>query len=153
MPSQPDVMQNIADSFILSANDQGLEINPEKCKTITFCSRRASSMVPPVISLSSKPLTPVESIKILGVHFTADLKWSLHLDFVYKKCARASYLIKLLHQRGVSGRLLHSICNSLVFSHLTYSVADLTAGKSGICRWAPGPKVKIIYSSIVFMFS
>jgi hypothetical protein len=120
MPSQPDMMQNIADSFILTANDQGLEINPDKCQTITFCSRRSSSLVPPVISLGSKLLSPVESMKILGVHFTADLKWSLHLDFVYKKCARASYLIKLLHQRGLSGRFLHSICNSLVFSHLTY---------------------------------
>jgi hypothetical protein len=65
-------------------------------------------------------LQPVDSIKILGVYFTHDLKWNCHLDYVYKKSNKASYLVKLLHRRGVTGHLLYSICNALIFSHLSY---------------------------------
>jgi hypothetical protein len=118
-PNQPDFLQDDADLFISSTKEQGLEINPGKCQIISFRAR-SSIVIPPVVSLNSVPVTQVSSIKILGVWFTSDLKWTLHLDYTYKKCARASFFIKMLYNRGVRGHLLRTICDSLVFSHLTY---------------------------------
>jgi hypothetical protein len=121
MPLEHDTLQDEADLFVKSALTQGLEINPSKCQIIHFLSTHfPSPTAPPLILLHGNPLSPVKSIKILGVSFTSDLKWNTHLLYVYKKCARAAYFIKLLHTRGVKGSLLRSACSALVFSHLTY---------------------------------
>jgi hypothetical protein len=121
MPLEQDTLQVEADFLVVSAQAQGLEINPSKCQIIHFLSSHSRDpLVPPVIFLHGDPLSPETSIKILGVWFTSDLKWSKHLHYVYKKCARAAYFIKLLQIRGLKGSLLRSACNALVFSHLTY---------------------------------
>ena len=109
-----------ADRFLDLTTVQGLVINPEKCQVIEFPAKEFEHMPVPRILLQSSPLYPSSNIKVLGVWFSSDLKWNIHLDFVFKKSARASYLIKLLHNRGVKGAFLKSLCESLVFSHLTY---------------------------------
>jgi hypothetical protein len=118
--NQPDLLQGDADLFIHSALEQGLEINAEKCQIISFHRKRSPSVTLPDVLLQSTPVPQVYSIKILGIWFSSDLKWTLHLDHVYKKCSRASYIIKLLHNYGVSGQVLRTVCDALVFSHLTY---------------------------------
>jgi len=117
---QVDTLQQDVDGFLESTTNQGLDINPSKCQIIQFCPKRCPSSSPPSIVLQSHPLTPENSIKILGVWFTSNLKWTVHLDYAFQKCSKAAYFMKLLHKKGIRGVFLHKICNSLVFSHLTY---------------------------------
>lgn len=42
------------------------------------------------------------------------------MNYVLKKCLRASYLIKLLYLNGIYGQPLWNIAEGLVFSHIAY---------------------------------
>jgi hypothetical protein len=119
-PNEVDNLQEKADQFISQAEGQKLEVNSNKCQIIHFPRKPSLSIAPPPLVLKSTSLLPLNSVKILGVWFTSDLKWTTHLQYVYKKCARASYLIKLLHSHGVRGGLLWNASEALVFSHLVY---------------------------------
>ena len=132
-PGDVDTFQCILDLFIQSTNMQGLDINPSKCQCICFPGKRHLFVPPPNLSLSLSPLPAVSSIKILGVWFCSSLKWSIHLSYIYKKCAKASFFIKLLYLWGLRGTALWNVCMALVFSHLAYcwpvfcdaSIADM----------------------------
>jgi hypothetical protein len=128
LPLQIDTLQCDTDLFLNGTREQGLEINTGKCQIIIFTARTPPTK-PPDIFLRGVALAPVESVKILGVWFTCDLKWSMHLNYVYKKCARASYLIKLLCNRGVKGTFLRTISNSLVFSPVFCDVNNMDLKK------------------------
>jgi hypothetical protein len=120
MPYEQDTLQSDADNFIALAQAQGLEINSTKCQIIHFHLPRSPCPTPPPVLLQSIALLPETNLKILGVWFSSDLKWRTHLQYLYKKCARASYLVKMLYLRGIKGVMLRSICEALVYSHLMY---------------------------------
>jgi hypothetical protein len=120
LPGGQDTLQVVADDFIGSAAFQGLEINPEKCQLLDLHYSNAHPITPPTLHINSTQIHPEECIKILGVFFTSDLGWNTHLNQAFRKAARASYLIKLLHKCGVKDSFLWTIAQSLVFSHLSY---------------------------------
>jgi hypothetical protein len=85
-PNEVDSPQEKASKFIIDAKTQRLEMNAAKCQVIHFLRKPSLPITPPVLVLKSDPLTPVNSVKILGIWFTSDLKWTTHLQCLQEVC-------------------------------------------------------------------
>jgi hypothetical protein len=116
-----DTLQSDSDELITTAAKQGLDINPQKCQLLVLTGKRSLQTNIVSIKVANHSITAESSITILGIWLSSDLKWKTHLEYkVYKKCAKAAYLIKMLKNCGLKGSSLWHICEALVFSHLAY---------------------------------
>ncbi|XP_072014957.1 uncharacterized protein [Amphiura filiformis] len=71
-----------------------MKLNPEKCAymSISFLKRPLNH----VLKLCNTDLNQVDVTKILGVHISADLTWSTHIDQMLKKANGRLHMLKLL---------------------------------------------------------
>ena len=72
------------------ASSAGLRINYRKCKHLWIAKSTACS--PPIIP----NVELVQELKILGLHFTSDLKWSKHVKQINKSTSRRMYALRVL---------------------------------------------------------
>ena len=66
-------------------------------------------------------LTPVSSVKILGVHVSADLKWNVHISYIVSKASKRLYFLCLLKRAGVDQQSMLTVYTTCIRSLLGYS--------------------------------
>ena len=64
----------------------------------------------------------VTSYKSLGVFIDDDLKWTTHVDHIYKKACKRLYSLKLLRRAGVTSTGILKVYLSVIRSVLEYAV-------------------------------
>ena len=70
-----------------------LNIAKEKCFSLTLA-RNKSNYDPNVcFSIDSTPLSKTQHFRDLGIIISDDLKWTNHVDVIYKSAAEKSYQI------------------------------------------------------------
>ena len=74
----------------------------------------------PQLFLCDNTVRVATSVKLLGVIFSDDLKFTKHFSDVYMKCIRGMAAVKKLYFSGFKGEMLWKIYLALVFSHLSY---------------------------------
>ena len=72
------------------SDENGLVLNYLKCHYIFI------SFKPNCNSIQVENITEKNSVKILGVHFTNDLKWDLHFSHIVKKANQRFYALRIL---------------------------------------------------------
>ena len=119
-----------------------LEVNPKKCKVITFSARR--EVKHPVIMYGMDRLVSVTEIKYLGLTFTRKLLWGPHIRNVAGKAMKALHYLTAIVKRnwGISGDYVASLYKAAIEPIMTYGAVawcEVTV-KSSV--WKPLRKVQ-----------
>ena len=85
-----------------------LKLNATKTKEFNI----STSLVPhplPALATSDETLEVVHTIKLLGVHLCADLKWSEHINNVYSKASKRLFAPRILKWNGAVQKDLRNV--------------------------------------------
>ena len=123
-------MQLVCDRLSDWCNANGLIINTNKTVAILFAAKNKSSDAALDLSIDSRSITVVDSVRFLGVHFDKQLIFDEHVNFLVSSLAKACGVLNrcrfLLPAR--SKMLLY---NSFIVSRLNYCIlAYGTASKT-----------------------
>ena len=77
-----------------------MELNAGKCKEMRIDFKRNTHNFPPIV-ISGKELSVSNSVKMLGVTISSDLKWNDHISECIKKANKRLYFIVLLKRANV----------------------------------------------------
>ena len=93
------------------SESHNMKLNPPKCKqmVINFMHNHNFSLNP--IWLGNDVIETVRVYKLLGIILSHNLKWTNHVDCIYKKSNKRLYFIRLLKKSRVE-------CNSIVKIYL-----------------------------------
>ena len=75
--------------------------NPSKCKElrIDFLQYKPSDLPP--LQMSGSIIEQVPSYKLLGVHLSHNLSWSIHCDYIVKRARKRLYVLRVLMKSGL----------------------------------------------------
>lgn len=120
--SVDDNLQNEWNNMKSWSISNHLPINVSKCCVLdivtksTLCTR-------PVVLDSGIALTQVDSLTFLGVCFSRDLKWNLHVDRIIKKACKRIFIIRNLRRSNCPKNLMLRCYIGFIRSVLLYSFA------------------------------
>ena len=99
----------------------GLQLSSEKTLLILFNNGQNSTVLPK-LTLNNESLRYEQSVKFLGVHFTRNLSWKMHINHLITKARKNLNLLKIICSQpwGQDSKTLIHLANALVRSRLTY---------------------------------
>ena len=108
-------------------------INENKCNVITFNFSHFNT-APQNLTLNDKVIKPVNTIKLLGVYLTNDLKWTANTNNICSKVNQRLYIISKLKHFGLQIEELITAWRSIIRPITEYAVplwhSGLTEGDS-----------------------
>ena len=63
----------------------------------------------------------VNEVKLLGVIFSNNLQFDLHVDFILKTCSQRSYIIRRFRDQGLTIKQLTIVFDGIILSRLMYA--------------------------------
>ena len=96
-----------------------LSLNEGKTELIIFHSKRNIPQTEFSIKLNGKKLTPVNSVKYLGLYIDKYLSWDTHIFFLSQKLSRANGILSKLRHNAPRNVCLN-VYYALFYSHLIY---------------------------------
>ena len=127
------VLQEALDIELEGTVKDKMIINESKCHafTINFSKHNTG---PKDLKLNDKLIDSVDTIKLLGVYLTNDLKWSVNTKNICKKVNQRLYLVRKLKQFGLQKEELITAWRSMLRPVTEYAVplwhSGLTEGDS-----------------------
>lgn len=126
--SMNDHIKTQHERLVSWSNDVGLPLNLGKCKSLLVKSSRICE------SVTLPGATEVSSLKLLGVWFSADYTWKLHIDYIISITSSRFYALRLLRQHLNKSELkciYHGLIKSIVdyCSSLFVVLPDLEENK------------------------
>ena len=109
-----DCFQCVVNVFSQWADDKNLVINVDKTKCLRVSRSDCNLNHSPVVICGSM-IEEVQSLRILGVYFSSDLKWNDQFEFLFKKCCRAMSLVKRLKRNCNCDSVVWQAYMGLVF--------------------------------------
>ena len=91
-----------------------MRFNPTKWKEMLFDFLHYRLPIQSPLSIGAQAVESVESFKLLGVHFSRNLTWSVHCDKIIKKANKRLYIINQLRKAGYSTKELVSVYCTLI---------------------------------------
>lgn len=82
-----------------------LTLNESKCKELRISFSKSPPDFDP-ITINNKQLEVVESVKLLGMHISNDLKWNSHISVIMKKANKRLYFLSQLKRSNVGSKEL-----------------------------------------------
>ena len=80
--NSPSLLNHIVDDIHVFAVNYNMNLNPRKCKTMTFGFLQYNSCVPQSIVVGGFQIEQASSFKLLSVFVSEDLTWVAHCDYV-----------------------------------------------------------------------
>ncbi len=74
----------------------------------------------PLSFVNGEALFREQTVKYLGVHFTANLTWSIRIDTNFTKCLKLSFIIRRLRTMNVNKTLLWRIASACASTLILY---------------------------------
>jgi ribonuclease HI len=114
-------LQSSLNKIIAWSDNWGFNINPEKTVPIIFT--RKTKYIPNIrLYINNKELENYPSVKFLGIHFDAKLRWKEHLTHLTQKSKQCIALLASISSKswGASKETLLTIYKSLIRSRLDY---------------------------------
>ena len=81
---QESCVQEVVDDLATQTSDNGLQLNKRKCKELRISFVRKEPEFDP-ICVNRQTLESVNSVKLLGLNITSDLKWNVHASELVRK--------------------------------------------------------------------
>ena len=103
------------------ANVRDMRLNPTKCKVMLFDFLHYRLPINSPLSIGAHAVESVESLKLLGVHFSRNLTWSVHCDKIIKKANKRLCIIYQVRKAGYSTKELVSVYCTLIRPILEYA--------------------------------
>ena len=103
----PSLMPFIVNDIVHYANARGMRLNPTNCKEMLFDFLHYRLPIQTPLSIGAHAVESVESFKLLVVHFSRNLTWSVHCDEIIKKANRRSYIIYQLAKPDTARKNLY----------------------------------------------
>lgn len=91
-----------------------LPINTDKCRTMDIITNKSIVLGP--IQTESGVLPQVQSIKLLGLTMSSDLKWNLHIDNIITKACKRIYIVRNLCRASCEQPLVYKVYIALIRS-------------------------------------
>ena len=76
--------QQVVDDLAMQARDDGFQLNERKCKELRTSFARKKPEFDPV-SVNRQALETVNSVNLLGLNISSDLKWNVHVSELVRK--------------------------------------------------------------------
>ena len=118
--SADDALQDEWDNLVAWSTALSIPINEEKSHVMNIVTR-SNLNLPPISTSSISYLSVVHSMTFLGVIFSDDLKWNLHVDHTVRKASKRLFILRNLRKAGCSPTLMTRCYTSFIRSLLAYS--------------------------------
>ena len=112
-------MQSFVDDLALLAAQHNVNVNTKKTKEILI--GPIAKNPPQQLTLGGTTVDRVDTFKLLGVHVSADLKWTQHVSAISAKAASRIYLLKQLKRTGAQRSDLMHFYTAIVRPVLEYA--------------------------------
>ncbi|KAL7305527.1 hypothetical protein TKK_0002263 [Trichogramma kaykai] len=101
-----------------------LELCPEKTKLIIFSKENYQNLKKYTLSFNDTTLTPLNSVKYLGLIMDHKLLWTLHINYIIGKAINLTNTLKSLRNTwwGENPHLLLTIYKTLIRSTIEYNL-------------------------------
>ncbi|CAB3387408.1 Hypothetical predicted protein, partial [Cloeon dipterum] len=97
IPEDADALQEDLDRIFIWCENNGMQLNGRKCHVMDIS--RARTQLHFEYSIGGVPLEYVDQQRLLGVHISSDLRWSVHTDIVRAKAAQVlGFAARNLHK-------------------------------------------------------
>ena len=103
--------------------DNHLDLNVTKTKEMIHDFRKSQTDKEKV-TINGTEVTSCSEYKYLGCFIQADLKWTTHIDEQVKKCNKRQFLLRILNNVNVDGKILALYYNSMIINVLTYVICS-----------------------------
>ena len=105
---EEDFLQREWEHLEVWSNSHGLNLNQEKSCVMNYVTKRSLNVVN-VTSNDGTILSTVSSLSLLGVTFSCDFTWNLHVHKVVNKCYKRFYILRNLRRTGCPPALVHAM--------------------------------------------
>lgn len=101
------------------SNTHSLPLNSSKCAVMNIVTKK-SLCLPDIFTDDGVSLPTQSSLPVLGVRFSDNFKWNVHVQNIIKKASRRIFLIRNLKQAGCSSSVMYSAYVAFIRSVLLY---------------------------------
>jgi len=112
-------MQSFVDDLAQQAAQHNMNVNTKKTKEMLI--GPIAKNPPQQLTLSGTTVDRVDTFKLLGVHVSADLKWTQHVNAISAKAASRIYFLKQLKRTGAQMSDLMHFYTAIVRPVLEYA--------------------------------
>jgi hypothetical protein len=116
-----DKLQFEFNNIVSWSESRSLPINFSKCKVLDIVTKKTLKLSPIKTNDSMTVIPIVDSITLLGVTITNDLRWNLHVDYITKKASKRFFLLRNLKKAGCPSSTMFLAHTSLIRSILLYA--------------------------------
>lgn len=148
-------LQSAVDYLVTWCKDNGMILNTRKTKEIiVHFGRHENKSAMPLLKIDQSNVERVESFKLLGVYFSADLSWGVHVSYILKKSAKRFYVIHQLVRARINSSDVVSVYCSLIRSILEYACpvwhTGLTVSQSNDVENVQKRVLRIIFPGLFY---
>ena len=118
---QTKILQEALNIELEETRRDKMIINENKCNVITFNFSHFNT-APQNLTLNDKVIKPVNTIKLLGVFLTNDLKWTANTNNICSKVNQRLYIISKLKHFGLQIEELITAWRSIIRPITEYAV-------------------------------
>jgi len=114
----PDQTAKAIESFLSWCSRNEMKCNPNKCKSLVFKKKTSS-----VQKESFHNIGEYDQLKILGITFQSDCKFTTHVNEKLKEANSCLYVIRSLRKEGYSQAEIDHLFNALVIPKIAYGIS------------------------------
>ena len=114
-----------------------LQVNPDKCKVITYTAKRSVTMSD--VYYGNNRLSAVTEIKYLGILFTRKLLWNQHIKYVANKAMKALHFLSAIVKRnwGITGDYMATLYKAAIEPIMSYGAMAWCNATGKTSVWKP----------------
>lgn len=111
-------LQHVVNAVSQWSSEKGLTINVSKCQLLDITRSHKPPLTP--VTIGDVSVTPVSTMKVLGVTFSSDCRWSHHINDLESRCCRALYFVAMVRKSGASHDTVWQAYNAFCYSIMSY---------------------------------
>ena len=116
---QESCIQQMVDDLATQAKADGFQLNERKCKELRISFAKNEPEFDP-IRVNRQTLETVNSVKLLGLNISSNLKWNAHVSELVRKVSTRLYFLRRLKKSHVATRELLLFYITCIRSILEY---------------------------------
>ena len=119
-PTESSNLQHEIDHINNWSIDNNMKLNAKKTKEFNISMSHVPHTLPALV-IDDESLEVVHTAKLLGVHLSADLKWSTHINTICAKASKRLFALRILKRNGAVQKDLRKVYCSFIRPVLEYA--------------------------------